>query len=359
MGGTRVSLEWPPTRANVPGPRGPQGPRGDKGEKGDPGPTGPAGADGVDGAPGAEGPQGPQGEVGPAGADGATGPQGPQGDPGATGPTGATGPAGADGAPGPDNVLDGETLTLTAPVDGQVLQRSGGGWINRALSALGLSKSDVGLGNVDNTADSAKPVSTAQQAALDGKVSKAGDTMTGDLTAKNIQGTLADGVFYIYDSEDYPLNGVGSYIYLDPLYLSLNADSDGVGLSLGDGKVSSINSMYAYGFFSGAAYKNLNSNVTLTTADKSTIFLSTIGAGTKRLYLPTLTTGDMCEFTVVNLHTTRTPYVNISGGNAFRAFNGDTLDGTSGLIMPVAASTSECVSMTFTFDGVNTWVRTA
>jgi hypothetical protein len=32
-----------------------------------------------------------------------------------------------------------------------------------------LAKADVGLGNVDNTTDAAKPVSTAQQAALDGK----------------------------------------------------------------------------------------------------------------------------------------------------------------------------------------------
>jgi hypothetical protein len=32
-----------------------------------------------------------------------------------------------------------------------------------------LSKSDVGLGNVDNTSDADKPVSTAQQTALDGK----------------------------------------------------------------------------------------------------------------------------------------------------------------------------------------------
>ncbi|RYZ32013.1 MAG: hypothetical protein EOP49_38145, partial [Sphingobacteriales bacterium] len=36
----------------------------------------------------------------------------------------------------------------------------------------GLSKSDIGLSNVDNTADSSKPVSTAQQAALDGKADK-------------------------------------------------------------------------------------------------------------------------------------------------------------------------------------------
>jgi len=40
-------------------------------------------------------------------------------------------------------------------------------------------KSDVGLGNVDNTADSAKPVSTAQQTALDLKANIASPTFTG------------------------------------------------------------------------------------------------------------------------------------------------------------------------------------
>ena len=44
-----------------------------------------------------------------------------------------------------------------------------------------LTKTDVGLGNVDNTSDANKPISTATQKALDGKVSKAGDTMTGPL----------------------------------------------------------------------------------------------------------------------------------------------------------------------------------
>lgn len=42
-----------------------------------------------------------------------------------------------------------------------------------ALSAdVTLTKGDVGLGNVDNTSDANKPVSTAQQAALDDKVDK-------------------------------------------------------------------------------------------------------------------------------------------------------------------------------------------
>lgn len=46
----------------------------------------------------------------------------------------------------------------------------------------GISKSDVGLGNVDNTSDNNKPVSSAQQAALDLKLSLSGGTMTGKIT---------------------------------------------------------------------------------------------------------------------------------------------------------------------------------
>ena len=46
-------------------------------------------------------------------------------------------------------------------------------------SPSGLVKGDVGLGNVDNTADTAKPVSTAQQTALDLKANLASPTLTG------------------------------------------------------------------------------------------------------------------------------------------------------------------------------------
>jgi hypothetical protein len=46
----------------------------------------------------------------------------------------------------------------------------------------GITKSMVGLGNVDNTADIDKPVSTAQQTALDTKLNLAGGTMTGKIT---------------------------------------------------------------------------------------------------------------------------------------------------------------------------------
>lgn len=43
--------------------------------------------------------------------------------------------------------------------------------VNGATGAVVLAKANLGLGNVDNTADLAKPVSTAVQAALNGKVS--------------------------------------------------------------------------------------------------------------------------------------------------------------------------------------------
>ncbi|MFC0282398.1 hypothetical protein ACFFJB_01995 [Camelimonas abortus] len=53
-----------------------------------------------------------------------------------------------------------------------------------------LTKADVGLGNVDNTSDLAKPVSSATQAALNGKANasvtiSAGTGLTGggDLTS--------------------------------------------------------------------------------------------------------------------------------------------------------------------------------
>jgi hypothetical protein len=59
----------------------------------------------------------------------------------------------------------------------------------------GITKSMVGLGNVDNTADSAKPVSTATQTALDAKASLAGAVFTGNV---EVDGSLVvDGDFTV------------------------------------------------------------------------------------------------------------------------------------------------------------------
>lgn len=66
------------------------------------------------------------------------------------------------------------TIAGLSPTNDDVLQRKAGAWTNRTptqlKSDLSLAKADVGLSNVDNTSDTGKPVSTAQQTAIDGKV---------------------------------------------------------------------------------------------------------------------------------------------------------------------------------------------
>ena len=54
-----------------------------------------------------------------------------------------------------------------------------------AAAVAALTKSSVGLANVDNTSDANKPVSTATQTALDLKANKATPTFTGTVTASN------------------------------------------------------------------------------------------------------------------------------------------------------------------------------
>lgn len=53
-------------------------------------------------------------------------------------------------------------------------------------TVAGITKSMVGLANVDNTTDAAKPISTATQTALDLKANLAGPTFTGTVSAANL-----------------------------------------------------------------------------------------------------------------------------------------------------------------------------
>lgn len=70
--------------------------------------------------------------------------------------------------------------------------------------AVTLAKSDVGLGNVDNTSDANKPISTATQSALDGKLS------TSSYTAADIKAKLltVDGPGSGIDADS--VDGIGS-----------------------------------------------------------------------------------------------------------------------------------------------------
>lgn len=74
------------------------------------------------------------------------------------------------------------TITLTGKASGSVAF-DGSADFNLNVTALSVNPSDVGLGNVDNTSDLAKPISTATQAALDDKAPLSSPAFTGAPTA--------------------------------------------------------------------------------------------------------------------------------------------------------------------------------
>ncbi len=82
----------------------------------------------------------------------------------------------------------GDVQQVSATQARTILNVENGAEVNTVDSVAGktgvvsLDKSDVGLGNVNNTTDLNKPISTATQTALDGKVSKTGDQIEGTFT---------------------------------------------------------------------------------------------------------------------------------------------------------------------------------
>lgn len=79
-------------------------------------------------------------------------------------------------------VLEGNTA-LGGAVDSVTGDGVGGTAVNPVMSFP--APSDIGLGNIDNTSDANKPVSTAQQTALNLKLNLSGGAMTGPVTSSS------------------------------------------------------------------------------------------------------------------------------------------------------------------------------
>lgn len=98
------------------------------------------------------------------------------------------------------------------------------GHINNTSNPHNVTKSQVGLGNVDNTSDLNKPISTATQTALNGKANKNGDVnedfnvknlfakgnglFSGDIVAKKVNAT-------VFAASDTPVGSQYLYQLLD------------------------------------------------------------------------------------------------------------------------------------------------
>lgn len=116
-----------------------------------------------------------------------------------------------------DSALQYHQSITTGSVNGTI---SVGG-TNVSVKGLGslayknaLTKSDVGLGNVDNTSDEAKPISTATQAALNGKVNTT-RTVNGHALSSNITITKSDvglGLVVNAGQDSTPIANSSNYV---------------------------------------------------------------------------------------------------------------------------------------------------
>ncbi len=100
----------------------------------------------------------------------------------------------ATDAGGAEQLNDLSDVIISQPAQGEFFRYDGGEWVNDTAS-----KSDVGLGNVDNTSDANKPVSTATQTALDLKADITSvPTELDDLNDVQIIGTPTLGQALVY-----------------------------------------------------------------------------------------------------------------------------------------------------------------
>lgn len=87
--------------------------------------------------------------------------------------------------------------------------------VNGKNKVVSLTKSDIGLGNADNTSDSDKPISTATQTALNDKLSLSGGTMTGSISMgtnkiTNVANATNDNDAVNKSQLDAAISGIGS-----------------------------------------------------------------------------------------------------------------------------------------------------
>lgn len=104
-------------------------------------------------------------------------------------------------------------LILNAPAFARSIMLAASASAHKTL--LSLTKSDVGLSNVDNTADAAKPVSAAQQTAIDAKIGGSVGATDNRLVRSDGTGTRTVQATGITVDDSDNVSGIGTLTIAD------------------------------------------------------------------------------------------------------------------------------------------------
>ena len=177
--------------------RGAKGDKGDPGDKGETGDTGPQGPQGEKGDTGSTGPQGPKGEPGEKGDPGETGPQGPAGHTPVKGIDYFTAADKSEIAQAAAELVDVPSASSTTPkAPGTASAGSESAYArgDHVHPKQTVTKSDVGLGNVDNVSINSRLNRTTNVNASDTKYTTymaRGEALFSTETTPSVNGCIA------------------------------------------------------------------------------------------------------------------------------------------------------------------------
>lgn len=190
-------------------------------------------------------------------------------------------------------ITDLDPAALTGPVS---MAKGGTG-----AATAATARTNLGLGNVNNTADADKPISTATQTALNGKqptfgytpVNKAGDTMTGNLTTSGrfTGGSVLAGVAgdwntgVLLDSTSvWVQNGYNKYRFFQQNDAFILSQYSGTGTYVGDAFRVQVNRVVNFDQQPYHGGVKLTQSGDQASPSGSTVVIEMTGSGT--LFLP-------------------------------------------------------------------------
>ena len=246
--------------------------------------------------------------------------------------------------------LDGVTSAIQTQLDNKSTASKTETLTNKTLTSpvintpTGITKSDVGLANVDNTTDANKPVSTATQTALDLKAPKADPTFTGTVSAANLtlSGDLTvNGTTTNLNSTNLVIEDKN--IVLADVATPTNTTADGAGITVNGTTNKTFNWVNSTSSWTSSENLDLVSGKVLKIAGTEVLSSTTLGSGVTGSSLTSVGTIATGTWSATTIATTKggTGLTGYTAGDIIYASATDTLSklsaGTNGKLLTMVS----------------------